>query len=95
MLPDHSQTILGHFRKHIVLGKQNNKHHENLHRPENRFVLGNNENTKDAYRYDSILYGPMSSPPSMWSPFVYKCALNKHMSLFVIIGHTGFMGSSQ
>ena len=36
------------------------------------FFLRNHENKKDAHRHDSKFRGPMTSPSSIWSPFVKK-----------------------
>ena len=40
--------------------------------------LRSHENKKDAHRHDSIFHGPMTSPSSIWSPFVKKRVLAKN-----------------
>ena len=49
----------------------------NVHRLENQFLLRNHKNKKDAHRHDSNFRGPMTSPSSIWSPFVKKRTLAK------------------
>ena len=73
-LPDTS----GSFLEKVIAGQQSRKmteNHGNVHGPENRFCHGNNGNKKDAHRHDSNFHGPMTSPSSIWSPFMKKRVL--------------------
>ena len=77
----------GHFW--VIFGKTHfsSKNSKNVRkimkRPRARkpFFLRNHKNKKDAHRHDSNFGGRMTSPSSIWSPFVKKRVLAKNIDL--------------
>ena len=55
----------------------------------------NNTHKKDARRCDWDFDGPLSSPSSIWSPYVNKRVLSKMLILRVVIWNAHFTGSYQ
>ena len=58
----------------------------NAYGPETVFFLGNTEHKKDAHCHDSNFHGPMTSPSSIWSPFVKKRVLTAFSGNKAIFG---------
>ena len=84
--PRHFWVIFG--KTHLSLKNSNNVGKSwNVHGPENRFFLRNHKNQKDARRHNSTFRGPMTSPSSIWSPFVKKRVLAKSSILLLIVVH--------
>ena len=67
------------FRDSLKKQQKKGKNHENIHGRENRYLFLEiiEITSKGAHRDDSDSGGPMSSPSSIWSPFVKKSVLNK------------------
>ena len=65
------------FVKHLATYMKN---HEMPTGHKNVFFLRNHKNQKDAHRHNSKFRGPMTSPSSIWSPFVKKRVLAKNIN---------------
>ena len=68
--PRHFWVIFGK----VIFSQKNDQNHEHVYRPETMFFFSKKKctNEKGAYRHNSDFGGPMSSPSSIWSPFVKK-----------------------
>ena len=85
MPPEHSQTLLGVFGK-IILSTTHKPKSWKRPRAGKPFLSGNKRNKKDTHRHDSNFHGPMTSPSSIWSPFMKKRVLNPFLENEVIFG---------
>ena len=72
MLPDHPQTLVGHFCKKTFVRRQTAKIMETPTGRKTVFSWKIITIKKDVHRYDSNLNAPMTSPSFTWSPFVKK-----------------------
>ena len=88
--PRHFWVIFGqtHFSSKIT--KKCRKNHETSAGRKTVFFfvfgMGGGTNKKDAHRHDSNFHGPMTSPSSIWSPFVKKRVLNNFSENETIFG---------